>query len=76
MGSKEEDVPVEPIQKVVFMEDMNEDELACVVSIRFCQLEGSYRQQKCLLDGLSCGLDQFRQHMLHERHHSMPQNCS
>jgi len=28
MGSKEEDVPTEPTQKVVFMEDMNEDELA------------------------------------------------
>ena len=32
MGSKEEDVPSEPKQKAVFVEDMNEDELACAVS--------------------------------------------
>jgi len=35
MGSKEEDVPSEPVQKVVFMEDMNEDELASAVSRNF-----------------------------------------
>lgn len=32
MGSKEEDVPVEPSEKTVFMEDMNESELATAVS--------------------------------------------
>lgn len=31
MGSKEEDVPNEPQQKAVFVEDMNEDELAIAV---------------------------------------------
>lgn len=31
MGSKEEDVPNEPKQKPVFVEDMNEDELASAV---------------------------------------------
>lgn len=33
MGSKEEDVPNEPKQKAVFLEDMNDDELANAVSI-------------------------------------------
>ena len=32
MGSKEEDVPNEPQQKQVFVEDMNDDELASAVS--------------------------------------------
>lgn len=32
MGSKEEDVPVEPVEKTVFVEDMNETELATAVS--------------------------------------------
>lgn len=32
MGSKEEDVPKEPVEKVTFMEDMNESELASAVS--------------------------------------------
>ncbi len=31
MGSKEEDVPNEPKQKPIFVEDMNEDELASAV---------------------------------------------
>ena len=40
MGSKEEDVPNEPKQKPVFVEDMNEDELACaVIFLIFCALE-------------------------------------
>lgn len=33
MGSKEEDLPVEPVEKTVFVEDMNETELATAVSI-------------------------------------------
>lgn len=33
MGSKEEDVPKEPIEKPVFVEDMNDSELASAVSI-------------------------------------------
>lgn len=33
MGSKEEDVPVEPAVKPVFVEDMNEAELATAVSM-------------------------------------------
>lgn len=33
MGSKEEDVPQEPTVKPVFVEDMNESELATAVSI-------------------------------------------
>lgn len=33
MGSKEEDVPVEPLEKPKFVEDMNEAELASAVSI-------------------------------------------
>lgn len=33
MGSKEEDVPKEPVEKTVFVEDMNESELATAVSI-------------------------------------------
>lgn len=33
MGSKEEDVPSEPAVKPVFMEDMNESELASAVSV-------------------------------------------
>lgn len=32
MGSKEEDVPVEPSEKPLFVEDMNESELASAVS--------------------------------------------
>ena len=32
MGSKEEDVPKEPVEKTVFVEDMNESELATAVS--------------------------------------------
>lgn len=32
MGSKEEDVPKEPVEKTVFVEDMNETELASAVS--------------------------------------------
>lgn len=32
MGSREEDVPVAPIEKTVFMEDMSENELANAVS--------------------------------------------
>ncbi len=35
MGSKEEDVPSEPAQKPVFVEDMNEDELASAVSVAY-----------------------------------------
>jgi hypothetical protein len=31
MGSKEEDVPKEPVEKTVFVEDMNESELATAV---------------------------------------------
>lgn len=31
MGSKEEDVPQEPVEKTVFVEDMNETELATAV---------------------------------------------
>lgn len=33
MGSKEEDVPKEPVEKTVFVEDMNETELATAVSV-------------------------------------------
>ncbi|XP_020289644.1 ubiquitin carboxyl-terminal hydrolase 14 isoform X2 [Pseudomyrmex gracilis] len=33
MGSKEEDVPVEPIEKPLFMEDMNEAELATALDL-------------------------------------------
>lgn len=33
MGSKEEDVPVEPVEKPVFVEDMTETELASAVYI-------------------------------------------
>lgn len=40
MGSKEEDVPSEPAAKPVFMEDMNESELASAVST-FIQFVGS-----------------------------------
>lgn len=32
MGSKEEDVPKEPVEKTLFVEDMNETELATAVS--------------------------------------------
>jgi hypothetical protein len=32
MGSKEEDVPTEPLEKPLFVEDMNESELASAVS--------------------------------------------
>lgn len=32
MGSKEEDVPKEPVEKTVFVEDMNESELATAVN--------------------------------------------
>lgn len=35
MGSKEEDVPTEPVVKPVFVEDMNETELATAVSSTF-----------------------------------------
>lgn len=31
MGSKEEDVPVEPVEKTVFAEDLTESELASAV---------------------------------------------
>ena len=33
MGSKEEDVPTEPVEKPLFVEDMNESELASAVSV-------------------------------------------
>ncbi|XP_071570537.1 ubiquitin carboxyl-terminal hydrolase 14 [Temnothorax nylanderi] len=33
MGSKEEDVPIEPIEKPVFLEDMNEAELATALDL-------------------------------------------
>jgi ubiquitin carboxyl-terminal hydrolase 14 len=33
MGSKEEDVPTEPLEKPLFVEDMNESELASAVSM-------------------------------------------
>ncbi|ERL92273.1 ubiquitin carboxyl-terminal hydrolase 14 [Dendroctonus ponderosae] len=33
MGSKEEDVPKEPVEKTVFVEDMNESELATVLDL-------------------------------------------
>lgn len=37
MGSKEEDVPKEPIEKTVFVEDMNDSELATAVgTIKYC----------------------------------------
>jgi hypothetical protein len=32
MGSKEEDVPTEPLEKPLFVEDMNDGELASAVS--------------------------------------------
>lgn len=35
MGSKEEDVPKEPIEKPVFVEDMNDSELATAVGSSF-----------------------------------------
>lgn len=35
MGSKEEDVPKEPVEKTMFVEDMNETELATAVNIFF-----------------------------------------
>lgn len=35
MGSKEEDLPVEPVEKTVFLEDMSENELATAVSHQF-----------------------------------------
>ena len=41
MGSKEEDVPTEPVHKVVFMEDMNEDELATAVNTDLLKLNVS-----------------------------------
>lgn len=31
MGSKEEDVPVEPVEKTIFAEDLTESELATAV---------------------------------------------
>lgn len=31
MGSKEEDVPVEPVEKTIFAEDLSESELANAV---------------------------------------------
>lgn len=38
MGSKEEDVPVEPVEKTIFAEDLSESELATAVfiHIHFC----------------------------------------
>lgn len=44
MGSKEEDVPKEPVEKTVFVEDMNESELATAVSYLFNQ----FKSQLCL----------------------------
>ena len=41
MGSKEEDVPIEPIQKATFIEDMNEDELTSAV-LTFFLIEKNY----------------------------------
>lgn len=32
MGSKEEEIPKEPVEKTLFVEDMNETELATAVS--------------------------------------------
>lgn len=39
MGSKEEDLPVEPVEKTVFLEDMNENELATAVSYWYFVLD-------------------------------------
>ena len=46
MGSKEEDVPNEPKQKAVFVEDMNEDELASAVCIARLKLTHSKTNNK------------------------------
>lgn len=35
MGSKEEEIPVEPVEKTVFAEDLTESELATAVSSKY-----------------------------------------
>lgn len=50
MGSKEEDVPKEPIEKPVFVEDMNDSDLASAVSItKLSQLKFVYIFKKSLI---------------------------
>lgn len=48
MGSKEEDVPKEPVEKTVFVEDMNESELATAVSIQVLALIQNQDTEKIL----------------------------
>lgn len=38
MGSKEEDVPVEPVEKTIFAEDLTESELATAVWLLFISI--------------------------------------
>lgn len=77
MGSKEEDVPNEPKQKAVFVEDMNEDELASAVCIT--RLKPTHMKTNNLIsfsDGFPFWADKFGKHLLHECCDSMSQNCS
>lgn len=38
MGSKEEEIPKEPVEKTVFVEDMNDSELATAVSLKILKI--------------------------------------
>lgn len=50
MGSKDEDVPQEPVKKTIFMEDMTENELASAVGIiTIYDLSASFTKYRCVI---------------------------
>lgn len=76
MGSKEEDVPREPVEKTVFVEDMNESELATAVSVALNFVFFFFTELfSYILVGFTCRLEQLRKYMLYECYCSMFEVC-
>lgn len=75
MGSKEEEIPKEPVEKTLFVEDMNETELATAVS----NLTSLFTRL-AIVPNVSVGLaswpNEFRKHVLHERNCSVFKDCT
>lgn len=83
MGSKEEDISRPPPEKIKFMEDMNETELASAVNYltitlyKKCRIICTIDIDLCLclfLDGVASWTSKFRKHLLHERDDPVSQN--
>lgn len=75
MGSKEEDVPKEPVEKTLFMEDMNENELATAVNYIFTLFSMLFSLNVSLV-GITCWPNKFGEYMLSECYCAMFKNCS